>query len=1668
MQLKSPASGFGLQATETGADDFDGMDGFDFVNNNGRPKKNSADGGGQSENLLERTDAEIDIGCEHLGSDILVGWPYLYEARVERVIDGLNGEQHVFDASEGMIKQTAYSETPEAFKRQMAVSGVQLKEKLAIDIGRTCVALGVRRKIGYQLYYDNNGRSAQFQAQYEKEMQTIPLQLCVPQNLWKLTITEDNPVNTCGFALTNKRGAVDGQSIDVKSIFKRNELIFCTAAPFYGAVGQVLDVIEQQPAAQKRPGAWGQQIMGSHSPRLMVQAKFLWPYEPDMVFVRQNYQDNLQPNYWGARELSQYLQMHPRLVSGITGTLYVVHSKLRGVNVANRQKMRTNVMLNNGENDNADEDVACDSDEMNRGNDAGGLRNPHKRNQGCADDLSLKNVAKTNIGLNLKKNKTCKEVRGYSLKDLRTNQWLYSDRVAEVLARWRDSYPKVFETLNENTGADIRVELLFADDADPMESLREMQKFMNGLLPDTHRVEQSSGCDYIDDAGITELRRSRAAAGPLDTYCFSALFRPQHVFKYMPGINDNAPPDSRPIFRIWDRVVNARPNCAVPVGIRGTVVRVEYEDAEQQSNGTGNSDWRNNNNNNQSFQQPQPPNTAERRQKLIQIMWDELFKVNGTEADLFDLPPSYLINISYGRKLKEISGTYDNVKMQRTSLTVHDLTSTVPSKKHKLPDNEEAVGEETYASHPRDLLIINDKAEKDVGSGASIQRLNSRSSDADLLSRVLRKSSENKVSFADGVRNNISVSTMKSEALLGLEALIAATSNIKNDRMLESEDEVIANDTETNTVDLLGDSDDEISDGFESNVNFQSASGNKPDSVKSPRLGRLQENRILSLFQKKATNDVQGDAFRQQLDTASADRENALPLLFAHPNGDDLGKNQQEGSVSAAKQKKPIQNFSSPMKVPKNGRAAGGSSKTPNNKGNENGEEWVNSFRDDYFDNDEQTWQAPPTVAVDEADSNRQFGGPRGGRSRGGGGSSFRSRGDAVRGNRSGRGASTAYSVDDIYTRAQRIAQFNNGQQRGQLSTARQRGSRPSQKITSPSTREMIIDVDNMEIIQAGGFDENEWNEDWSKPLTTAFSGRGPRGSINRSGERGGFSTRGRVAVVRSSFGGRNLQHRSQQCPRNQQFADEDADDDDDVEGFNNGQWRQIVRSRGEASRPQRRPFDSSARSFGEQQRNNDYADDNDGLDHETKTVGTVTFFRKHHSGGRTGSARLENADRARYEQQRSVSPLLFSGGNQQKQQSRPLASEQQRSRGGGSAVPMPSNAAECVVYSVDDDYNYDNYGDNGFGVVPSQTQHYEAVYATPEPVGFANAPSPVKESQPSATSTTGSSGSSGGKAVLSSLIQQMNKKTPLTTSKVVQTKTNDDNSAMNEALEQLEKLSIDLPPFDEDEFPGEEEDNEQRQTTARGMPEVQQPPNVYPPPGGAADMAKLLSLGRNFAGVNFVSGGFLQSTKANELAAAPLPRFPAPPPPSIMPFSLRPQWRTPPVNVMNSGVDPAVYGAGAGVLHYRQPVNPERMRPYAQQNTQHQQFSDPRAAQAAYWHHLQQQRHQHQQQEFWQPRGVNIPPNYANPYLPPRPPAYMQRPPLPPPQFRMNTGARSQAVGGPPFRALTTNFPAQQQQSRAPSAADSRPTISMIPRSALLRNSIARRPESSLNVDED
>jgi len=180
-------------------------------------------------------------------------------------------------------------------------------------------------------------------------------------------------------------------------------------------------------------------------------------------------------------------------------------------------------------------------------------------------------VSKSNIGLNLKFNKKSEEVCGFTKKS-DDGQWLYSRACVDIIREYQQKFPEVFDYIAtaDNTSNDMFHELDVFTGADGLERVQELITWLDGL-PSQKAMRQPFGTQVLDELIIKEMEDMEVGANRKDIVM---QVRP-HLL-YLPNqFAGSSLVEPGTVFSLFDRVVNVREGFSVPLGLRGTIIRIQ-------------------------------------------------------------------------------------------------------------------------------------------------------------------------------------------------------------------------------------------------------------------------------------------------------------------------------------------------------------------------------------------------------------------------------------------------------------------------------------------------------------------------------------------------------------------------------------------------------------------------------------------------------------------------------------------------------------------------------------------------------------------------------------------------------------------------------------------------------------------------------------------------------------------------------------------------------------------------------------------------------------------------------------------------------------------------------------------------------------------------------------
>ncbi|XP_022665061.1 5'-3' exoribonuclease 1-like isoform X2 [Varroa destructor] len=195
-----------------------------------------------------------------------------------------------------------------------------------------------------------------------------------------------------------------------------------------------------------------------------------------------------------------------------------------------------------------------------------------------------------NIGMNLKFNKKNEEVVGFSKKVTTQEgktEWRFSQDTVAALRELIMTFGDFYLALKQFIGMDkIPLEKCFPGESykDGLNKAREIAKWIKDQ-PFSKAPHQTSGAIVFDEGVIEAIQQC------VDEHLKSPEIEQTvkvHVTDvYLPNVCVNLfVPDKRAYFCMYDRVVNVRPDIAVPLGLKGTVIGIHRGEQEDEREAT--------------------------------------------------------------------------------------------------------------------------------------------------------------------------------------------------------------------------------------------------------------------------------------------------------------------------------------------------------------------------------------------------------------------------------------------------------------------------------------------------------------------------------------------------------------------------------------------------------------------------------------------------------------------------------------------------------------------------------------------------------------------------------------------------------------------------------------------------------------------------------------------------------------------------------------------------------------------------------------------------------------------------------------------------------------------------------------------------------------------------
>ncbi|XP_012550791.2 5'-3' exoribonuclease 1 [Bombyx mori] len=257
--------------------------------------------------------------------------------------------------------------------------------------------------------------------------------------------------------------------------------------------------------------------------------------------------------------------------------------------------------------------------------------------EGTRDGRSTDKLKKINIGLNLKFNKKNQEVAGYTRRCAVTGAWQYSDRCVQLVKDYAQNFPELFDKLASSSIRDV----FFESDLWPGEvGEKKYQDVLQWIKNQPFRRALRRDCG----SEALEPEEMKALADNIDKQLEILNANERKItmqvkwnLLYKAELHaGEVSPDRAADYRLYDRVVCVARGLCVPAGARGTVAALL----------------------------PPPPATSVRLSDRLNaahtylVIFDRPF-AGALHDDCFEenrlyrMRPNQLLNISYGRKIRQ-------------------------------------------------------------------------------------------------------------------------------------------------------------------------------------------------------------------------------------------------------------------------------------------------------------------------------------------------------------------------------------------------------------------------------------------------------------------------------------------------------------------------------------------------------------------------------------------------------------------------------------------------------------------------------------------------------------------------------------------------------------------------------------------------------------------------------------------------------------------------------------------------------------------------------------------------------------------------------------------------------------------------------------------------------
>ncbi|CAG0880861.1 unnamed protein product [Cyprideis torosa] len=265
-------------------------------------------------------------------------------------------------------------------------------------------------------------------------------------------------------------------------------------------------------------GCHGEVVKVKSKPPHTIYVKLTPRKEINLDRFRENYESRFKgrngEKYYRGYEVGNYIGMSPHLVSRVTGTIYIVPE---GVDENSRDKI--------------------------------------------------------NVGLNLKSNAKNEQVLGYTKREpaqteSQNGQWVYSQTTSDLLMKYQDEFPDLFEFLESNSNQNaFHVEDVFADSDNPSQRLDELKAWLK-KSPAAAAPWVSNDTEFLEEDTIRHLMNI-VDSSTCNMRNKVVPFSPKELL-VLNCVRDTNHTD----YQLFDRVTYIKSGQTVPLGLTGTIIGI--------------------------------------------------------------------------------------------------------------------------------------------------------------------------------------------------------------------------------------------------------------------------------------------------------------------------------------------------------------------------------------------------------------------------------------------------------------------------------------------------------------------------------------------------------------------------------------------------------------------------------------------------------------------------------------------------------------------------------------------------------------------------------------------------------------------------------------------------------------------------------------------------------------------------------------------------------------------------------------------------------------------------------------------------------------------------------------------------------------------------------------